>query len=115
VLMAKADEWAKRVAEWRASGLKAAEFCVDREYSAKNLWHWSSKLGPAEGGRDARKPAVRLVRVKRRSSRAVPLTAASNMVIEMNGARLTLHGQIDADALRTVVETLRTLAIEEAR
>lgn len=113
--MAKADEWKRRVAEWRASGLKAKDFCVDRGYSAKNLWHWSSKLGEAGGRPAARKPAVRLVRVTRQSSAAETPTAASNMVVEMNGARLIFHGRVDADALRTVMETLRSLAVEAAR
>jgi hypothetical protein len=58
---------------------------------------------------------VKLVRVVRRSSAAVTPTAASSMVVEMDGARLTLHGRIDADALRTVMETLRTLTVEDAR
>lgn len=115
VFMAKADEWTRRVAEWRASGLKAKDFCVNREYSAKNLWHWSSKLGRAEAGGAERKTAVKLVRVTRRSSTVVTPTAASSMVVEIDGARLTLLKRIDADALRTVMETLRALAVEGAR
>jgi hypothetical protein len=37
------------------------------------------------------------------------------MVVEMDGVRLTLHGQVDAQALRTVVTTLRTLSVEGSR
>jgi hypothetical protein len=113
--MAKADEWKQRVAEWRASGLKAKDFCVDRGYSAKSLWHWSSKLGRAVDRLAARKPAVRLARVTRQPSATMTPSAASNMVVEMDGARLTLHGRVDADALRTVMKTLRALAVEGAR
>lgn len=114
--MAKAAEWTKRVAEWRASGLKAQEFCAGRGYSAKCLWHWSSKLGRADAGAPIRKPAVRLMRVARQRAASTPSAAsvASNMVVEMDGVRLTLHGQVDAQALRTVVTTLRTLSVEES-
>jgi transposase len=114
VLMAKAAEWTKRVAEWRASGVKAQEFCAGRGYSAKCLWHWSSKLGRASAGASTREPAVRLVRVERQRVESTP-SAASNMIVEMDGVRLTLHGQVDAQALRTVMTTLRTLSVEGSR
>jgi transposase len=113
MLMAKAAEWTKRVAEWRASGLKAQDFCVDRDYSAKSLWHWSSKLGRAAEEHHARKPAVRLVRVARQT--AVPQLSASGIIMELAGAKLTLQGQVDAVALRTVVMTLRELGLQDAQ
>lgn len=112
--MAKADEWTRRVAEWRASGLSASEFCAERGYTAKSLWHWSSKLGRAGDKTPKRTPAVRLVRVAREPA-TVPPPAAPSMVVEMEGARLTLHGQVDADALRTVMATLRALPVEVSR
>jgi hypothetical protein len=112
--MAKAAEWTKRVAEWRASGLKAQEFCAGRGYSAKCLWRWSSKLGGTGGRASTRKAAVRLMRVELQRAASTP-SAASDMVVEMDGVRLTLHGQVDAQALRTVMTTLRTLSVEGAR
>jgi transposase len=114
VLMAKAAEWTKRVAEWRASGVQAQEFCAGRGYSAKCLWHWSSKLGRAGAGASTREPAVRLVRVERQRAAPTP-SAASDMVVEIDGVRLILHGQVDAQALRTVMTTLRTLSVEGSR
>jgi hypothetical protein len=111
--MAKAAEWAKRVAEWRASGLKAKDFCVDREFSPKSLWHWSSKLARAAEEHHARKPAVRLVRVARQTP--VPPPSASGIVMEVAGAKLTLHGHVDEVALRTVVMTLRGLRLQDAQ
>jgi hypothetical protein len=114
VLMAKAEEWAKRVAEWRASGLKAQDFCATRGYSAKCLWHWSSKLGRAGGRTATCKPAVRLVRVVRDRAVSTP-SAASGISVDMDGVRLTLHGQVDAEALRTVMTTVRALSVERSR
>ena len=110
--MAKSSEWAKRVEEWRASGLKAKDFCVDRSYSAKSLWHWSSKLGRA-AEEPARKPAVQLVRVARQTVGSTP--SAAGIVVEVAGAKLTLLGQVDATALRTVLMALRESSPEITR
>jgi hypothetical protein len=41
-------------------------------------------------------------------------TAATSMVVEMEGARLMLQGRVDGVALRTVMATLRSLASEDA-
>lgn len=108
--MAKETEWAKRVAEWRSSGLTAAEFCASHDYSAKTLWYWSSKLG-----RTSREstPSVRLVRVARQ--RVAPTSSASSISVEVAGAKLTLHGDVDEIALRTVVMTLRDLGLQDAQ
>lgn len=111
--MAKAEEWTKRVAEWRASGLKAKDFCAARGYSAKCLWHWSSKLG-GSARTAGRKPAVRLVRVARQRV-TPPEAAASSMVMEFDGVRLTLQGRVDAASVRAVVAALRGPSVERAR
>lgn len=104
--MVKETEWAKRVAEWRSSGLTAAEFCAGRDYSVKTLWYWSSKLGRASRGATST-PNVRLVRVARQ--RVAPTPSASSIILEVSGAKLTLHGHVDDVALRTIVMTLRDL------
>jgi len=106
--MAKAAEWAKRVAEWRASGLGAAEFCAGREYSAKTLWYWSSKLGRAARETQPGQPAVRLVRVAR-EDRAASLADTSGIVVEVGDARLMLHGQVDPAGLRAVLAVVREM------
>lgn len=112
-VMAKEAEWAKRVAEWRSSGLTAAEFCASRDYSAKTLWYWSSKLGRAS--RDATStPSARLVRVARQQ-RVAPTPSASSISVEIAGATLTLRGNVDEIALRTVVMTLRDLGSQGAQ
>lgn len=113
MLMAKSSEWAKRVEEWRASGLKAKDFCIDRSYSAKSLWHWSSKLGRAAEEEPARKAAVQLVRVARQTVGSTP--SAAGIVVEVAGAKVTLQGQVDATALRTVVMALRESSTEISR
>jgi hypothetical protein len=111
-VMAKEAEWAQRVAEWRSSGLTAAEFCASQDYSAKTLWYWSSKLGRASRGTKGT-ATVRLVRVTRQ--RVAPTPSASSISVEVAGAKLTLHGQVDEIALRTVVRTLRDLGLQDAQ
>jgi hypothetical protein len=111
-VMANDAEWAKRVAEWRSSGLTAAVFCASREYSAKTLWYWSSKLGRASRNTTDR-PSVRLVRVTRQRVAAAP--SMSSISVEVAGAKLTLHGDVDEVALRTVVMTLRDLCLQDAQ
>src|SRR6185312_13871765 len=108
----KEAEWAQRVAEWRSSGLTAAEFCASHDYSAKTLWYWSSKLGRASR-HTTTTSSVRLVRVARQ--RVAPTPSASSISLEVAGAKLTLHGQVDEVALRTVVMTLRDLGLQDAQ
>ncbi len=56
--MANAAIWKRRLAEWRASGLTAAEFAAGREYAASTLTWWSWRLGRA-GGSDTAEAPVR--------------------------------------------------------
>ncbi len=104
--MAKACEWSKRVAAWRASGLSAADVCDRHGYSVKGLWHWSSKLGRASGNVDRPRGVVRLARIVRPPVSEV-VAEDGNIFIELGRARLTVRGRVDAVALRTVVEALR--------
>jgi hypothetical protein len=108
--MANAAEWTKRVVAWRASGLGAAEFCADHGYSLKSLWQWSSKLGSAGSLEPAsahkQRSSVRLARVTR-SKLPDTETEAASIVIEFEGARLTVHGRVDAAAVRAVIVGLR--------
>ena len=39
--------WARRVAEWRASGQTSTEFSAGREFSAGGLRHWACRLRKA--------------------------------------------------------------------
>ena len=70
--------WRERVAAWRASGLKLAEFCRGQEYTASGLGYWVRRLG-RDSGRAGRggKASVSLVRVVRTApSRTAPESSA---------------------------------------
>jgi transposase len=105
--MARASEWAKRVASWRASGLSAERFCEGKDYSVASLRHWSSQVGRAKRAAEAKRPrSVRLARVVRATSGA----ATPGIFVEVAGARVEVRGPVDAEALRAVVYALRHAA-----
>jgi len=84
--MTKAAEWAGRVKQWRASGLRSKEFCEGRGYSATNLLWWSSYFR-REGFRavSAASGSVALGRVVRRAEvtdRSAPSGAARGVVTD---------------------------------
>lgn len=103
--MSDAAAWTDRVAAWRASGLRASEFCRGVEYSPSTLQWWSSKLK-----RDARpKAAVQLARVIRsRSTEPAALDHRGSIVVEAvcSGARVFVGSAVDRDALSVVFELL---------
>jgi hypothetical protein len=55
--MADRSEWARRVSEWRRSGLTAAEYCRGRDFAVSTLRWYSSQLGEIEEVDDTPEPA----------------------------------------------------------
>lgn len=117
--MADAATWAKRIAEWRASGLTAREFCETREFAASGLYWWSSHLG--RSSRSDSDAPVRLARVvRRRSSAALEARAAPkpaeiasgvpSLMIELAGARVFVGAGVQRATLDVVLDALRERA-----
>lgn len=109
--MASRSEWAQRVADWRASGMKATEFCLGRGFSAAALREWSCRLRKAEPTK------LQLVRVERTEGTTVvgPPTSsatATSLTIEISGARVLVTRGCDSSTLRTVLEVLASVAGE---
>lgn len=106
--MAKASEWASRVASWRASGLTSSEFCKGRGYSHKSLLWWSCQLRRRPVSTPAKAGGVRLARV----IRTAPSTAAvtTTVLIEIDGARVAVPSGASAETLRAVFDALRARA-----
>jgi hypothetical protein len=101
--MSDAAAWAVRVAAWRASGLRASEFCRGEDYAPSTLQWWSSKLK-----RDAPpKPAVQIARVIRTRSTEAP-ERGSPIVVEAvrSGACVFVDADADRAALCLVFELL---------
>jgi hypothetical protein len=97
--MADAKTWAKRVADWRASGESAGAFAAGRGFAPSTLRWWASRLA-----RDGRAGLVRVV------TAAPPVAGRSRetaIEIELAGARVLVTPSFDRAALADVVAVLR--------
>lgn len=115
--MADARTWEERVADWRASGQAAEEYCEGKGFSPGTLYRWSSRVRPPLGGAAERAPAppregVDLVRVVRAPPRAeaalAPAAVAGAVLLEVEGVRVVVPPGTDAMTVRVVLEALRT-------
>ena len=101
--MAAAAIWARRVREWRESGLSSPAFCAGRGYTPGALRHWAHRLAHAEGLEPAVPARIRVARVVRERSAA----SGSPIVVEVGSARISVPAGVDRDTLALVVEVLR--------
>jgi transposase len=99
-----ADEalWARRVAEWKASGEPSTTFTEGRDFSASALRYWAKRL---ERKRGAPPRIARLVR----DELVAEERAGGEVVVEVGGVRVTIGRDFDRATLRAVVEVLREL------
>lgn len=118
--MASAKAWAERIAEWRASGLTAAEFAEGRPFSAQQMWNWAWRLRrdgvpphapvPAPPGGESRaKPrgatkCVRLARVVRVAAAAQPSVSSAGVVVDVRGVRIAVPTGFDRGTFAAVLD-----------
>ncbi|HEY3667764.1 MAG TPA: hypothetical protein VGL19_17300 [Polyangiaceae bacterium] len=116
------DEWAKRVARWRDSGLTTAEFATELGINPRTLTYWAWTLKREASGKKrvwstkAQKPPVArkaaasraagearspFVEVKSRTSQA-------RFELEVRGRRLHIPEGFDAQQLRSLLAILET-------
>src|SRR5690606_41274315 len=89
--------WEKRVSEWRASGLKLAEFVAGREYSAGSLRYWVGRLKEnGDSGPRVARP-VELARVVRAGERHA---STGSLVLEAGPARAWDGPALDPSTVR---------------
>jgi hypothetical protein len=93
--MADAKTWARRVADWRASGETASTFAAGRGFAPSTLRWWASRLGRSEGA---------FVRVVRAAAAPAPERAIE---IELAGVRVRVTSGFDRGALADVLAVLR--------
>jgi hypothetical protein len=96
--MADAKTWAKRVAEWRASGESAGTFAAGRGFAPSTLRWWASRLARDGGG---------LVRVVTAAPTVAARSRETAIEIEIAGARVLVTAGFDRAALADVVAVLR--------
>lgn len=95
--MADLAEWERRVAQWRRSGMTAAEFCRGKEFAASTLRWYSSRLGaelPDEG--------PTMIQVQR-----APAAADAVVVVELGGAVVRVPEGTSEATLAAVFSALR--------
>lgn len=96
--MADRTEWARRVAQWRASGETAVEFCSGRDFAASTLRWYSSQLGAVAPQPE---PQTAMIEVRREPARA------GHVLVELGGARVHVPRGVDVETLSTVFDALR--------
>ena len=116
--MANAELWKKRVADWQASGLSAAEYCKGQEFTTGPLYRWSSRL--AEATSEGASPAVPLVRLVRGTKPTAPAPAegaprATEVIIEVQRARVLVPPGADVMTVGVVLEALGVAGRSEGR
>lgn len=94
------------MAEWRASGLTAKDFCLEREYSAQNLLYWSSTLQRRDRERPRATRDVTLARVVRREQPGPSRKTPAAIVVRTRTARVEVRPGVDAATLAVVLAAL---------
>lgn len=119
--MTRASEWAERVEAWRSSGKSAGDYCSGRDYSAKTLQWWASRLRRkkvqaaaqvSEVSVAAARPATSDVATVRmaRVVRGLASTSASAVVVQFGSARVEISSGVDRATLALVFEALGVAA-----
>jgi transposase len=105
--MADRETWARRVAEWKASGLSSPAYCAGKEFTAGGLRHWAHRLTHGEQRRP-RMLVARVVLVKRdgRQARLPAGDRPPEGFVEIGPARIAVRPGFDRETLAAVVEVL---------
>ena len=99
--------WAKRVVDWRGSGLTSEQFCAGRDFTAGGLRNAAHLVDREARGRKA--PALRMARVLRMPAPAAQSpssTPEAAVVVELGDARVAVRAGFDRATLVSVLEVL---------
>ena len=102
--MADQETWAKRVAEWKASGLSSPAFCDGKDFTPGGLRHMAHRLGVGRRGRRVR--IAQVVRVEAARPAEASAAPACSVVVELGAARVIVRPGVDHATLATVEEVL---------
>ena len=103
--MARAAEWKRRVARWRASGESAAVFGRRQGWHPRTLTWWASRLrrGAVRVPPDTK--SVALVRILAAPKLAAPIGTPIELVLA-GGRVLRVGRDFEVDVLRALVDAL---------
>src|SRR5690348_10780972 len=102
--MADEATWARRVAEWKASGLTSPAFCAGKDFTPGGLRHMAHRLGV--GRRPRRVRIAKVVPLKSARPAEQPSAPASPVVVELGAARVVVRPGVDRGTLAAVVDVL---------
>jgi transposase len=101
--MSNQSEWPARVADWRASGKSAREFCTDKDYSVTTLYWWASRL-KRDGQPKPRRSPMQLARVVRKTPDEASKHAP--IILQIGPVRLEIGRGADQTTLSKVLLAL---------
>jgi len=113
--MANEATWMKRVADWRASGLTAAEFCSGKDFTLSALRYWTYRPSQAraprsEGSAKVQRPRLARVHVAAPLTAFLPQSSPSPVVIEFGAFRISLAPGFDDASLGRVLGLLGSMS-----
>jgi transposase len=107
--MADEATWAKRVAEWKASGLTSPAFCAGKDFTPGGLRHMAHRLGVGRRPRPVR--IAKVVRLESPRRAEQPSASASAVVVELGAARVVVRPGVDRGTLAMVVDVLANASV----
>jgi len=104
--MADQATWAKRVAEWKASGLSSPAFCEGKDFTPGGLRYMAHRLGVGRRLLPRRLRIAKVVRIEAARPAEPSSPAAAAVVVELGAARVVVRPGVDRATLAVVVEVL---------
>lgn len=105
MIRASRDEWAKRVQQWKESGLEAAAFAESEKLNANTLRWWSSRLRRKPVA--VRRPAfVEVVAPRPASPRAPSAKPVALELVIRHGVRVVVPVGFDENTLRRLLRVV---------
>ena len=99
--------WTDRVARWRASGEKSADFGRREGFAGTTLLWWSSRFNKEKAAREGvtktATPPVQLARVVRTTVALPTEQVARRIVVELDGVRIVVEPGADEATLAMVL------------
>jgi len=100
------QEWERRIAEYRASGQSAKEWCAAHNVTPRQLWYWLKKCRTGDEPRPAGSP-VKWLPVE--VSQAPCLGQENELLIRVGPASIEVRPGFDPALLGEVIKVLMSL------
>src|SRR5690349_18424764 len=101
--MADQATWARRVAEWKASGLSSPAFCQGKDFTPGGLRYMAHRLGVGRSSRPQQPRIAKVLRLESPRRAEQPSASASPLVVELGAARVVVRPGVDRGTLAIVV------------